>query len=74
MNDKPEIEVGKLPVITKFIYTLGVLPTSYLMSMTYQEQVTWLYNYLQTKVIPTIVLVVLRQNIVYSLNWEITWF
>lgn len=54
MNDKPEIKVGKLPVITKFIYTLGVLPTSYLMSMTYQEQVTWLYNYLQTKVIPTI--------------------
>lgn len=52
MNDKPEIEVGKLPVITKFIYTLGVLPTSYLMSMTYQEQVTWLYNYLQTQVIP----------------------
>ena len=52
MNEKPEIEVGKLPVITKFIYTLGVLPTSYLMSMTYQEQVTWLYNYLQTQVIP----------------------
>ena len=52
MNDKPEIEVGKLPVITKFIYTLGVLPTSYLMSMTYQEQVTWLYNYLQTQVVP----------------------
>lgn len=54
MNEKPEIKVGKLPIITKFIYTLGVLPTSYLMSMTYQEQVTWLYNYLQTKVIPTI--------------------
>ena len=52
MNEKPEIEVGKLPVITKFIYTLGVLPTSYLMSMTYQEQVTWIYNYLQTQVIP----------------------
>ena len=52
MNEKPEIKVGKLPVITKFIYTLGVLPTSYLMSMTYQEQVTWLYNYIQTKVIP----------------------
>ena len=52
MNEKPEIEVGNLPVITKFIYTLGVLPTSYLMSMTYQEQVTWLYNYLQTQVIP----------------------
>ena len=54
MNEKPEIEVGKLPVITKFIYTLGVLPTSYLMSMTYQEQVTWLYNYLMTQVIPNI--------------------
>lgn len=54
MNEKPEIEIGKLPVISKFIYTLGVLPTSYLMSMTYQEQVTWLYNYLMTQVIPNI--------------------
>lgn len=54
MNEKPTIEVGKVPLITKFIYTLGVLPTSYLMSMTYQEQVTWLCNYIQTTLIPQI--------------------
>lgn len=54
MNEKPTIEVGKVPIITKFIYTLGVLPTSYLMSMTYQEQVTWLCNYIQTTLIPQI--------------------
>ena len=54
MNDKPTIEVGKVPIITKFIYTLGVLPTSYLMSMTYQEQVTWLCNYIQQTLIPQI--------------------
>ena len=54
MNDKPKIEVEKVPIITKFIYTLGVLPSSYLMSMTYQEQVTWLCNYIQATLIPQI--------------------
>ena len=54
MNDKPEIKPQILPPLTKFIYTLGVLPTSYLMSMTYQEQVTWLCNYLATQVIPAV--------------------
>ena len=54
MNDKPTVEVNKLQPITKFIYTLGVLPTSYLMSMTYQEQVTWLCNYISQTVIPAI--------------------
>lgn len=54
MNEKPTIEVEKVPIITKFIYTLGVLPTSYLMSMTYQEQVTWLCNYISQTLIPQI--------------------
>lgn len=54
MNEKPTVEVNKLQPITKFIYTLGVLPTSYLMSMTYQEQLTWLCNYLSQTVIPAI--------------------
>lgn len=54
MNEKPTTEVEKVPIITKFIYTLGVLPTSYLMSMTYQEQVTWLCNYIQQTLIPRI--------------------
>ena len=54
MNENPTVEVNKLQPITKFIYTLGVLPTSYLMSMTFQEQLTWLCNYLSQTVIPAI--------------------
>ena len=54
MNENPTVEVKKLQPITKFIYTLGVLPTSYLMTMTYQEQVTWLCNFIQQTVIPAI--------------------
>ena len=54
MNDKTTIDVKTLPVITKFIYTIGELPTSYMMSMTYEEQVVWLCNYLETKIIPAL--------------------
>ena len=54
MNEKPTKKLEKVPVITKFIYTLGVLPTSYLMSMTYEEQLTWLCNYIQKTLIPSI--------------------
>ena len=54
MNDKPTIQPKTLPPLTKFIYTLGVLPTSYLMSMTYEEQLVWLCNYLGTQVIPAV--------------------
>ena len=55
MNDKPtEQTISNLPVITKFIYSIGVLPTSYKMSMTYEEQVVWLCNYLETTVIPAV--------------------
>ena len=55
MNDKPtEKTISDLPVITKFIYSIGVLPTSYKMSMTYEEQVVWLCNYLETTVIPAV--------------------
>ena len=54
MNDKPTINPQTLPVLTKFIYTIGELPTSYLMSMTYEEQVVWLCNYLETQIIPAL--------------------
>ena len=54
MNENPTVEVNKLQPITKFIYTLGVLPTSYLMSMTFQEQLTWLCNFISTTLIPAI--------------------
>ena len=54
MNENPTVEIKNLQPITKFIYTLGVLPTSYLFSMTYQEQLTWLCNYISQTLIPAI--------------------
>lgn len=48
------IDIKKLKPFTKFIYTIGVLPTSYLMSMTYEEQLIWLCNYIEQTVIPAI--------------------
>ena len=54
MNDKLDIDVKTLKPFTKFIYTIGILPTSYLVSMTYEEQLIWLCNYLTNTVIPTI--------------------
>ena len=54
MNEKLDIDVKTLRPFTKFIYTIGELPTSYLISMTYEEQLIWLCNYLTNTVIPTI--------------------
>ncbi len=54
MNENLNIDVKKLRPITRLIYTIGELPTSYLMSMTYEEQLIWLCNYLTQTVIPTI--------------------
>ena len=54
MNEKLNIDVKTLRPFTKFIYTIGELPTSYLVSMTYEEQLIWLCNYLTNTVIPTI--------------------
>lgn len=41
--------------IPKFCSTLGVLPTSYLMTLSYGEQVTWLCNYINTTIIPILI-------------------
>ena len=51
MKHKP-IEI--LPLFPKFCSTIGELPTSYLMSMTYLEQVTWICHAINTKIIPVI--------------------
>lgn len=48
------METIKLRPITRMIATIGELPTSYLISMTYEEQILWLCNYIETKVIPAI--------------------
>ena len=47
-------EVKGLRPFTKFLMTIGELPSSYLVSMTYEEQLIWLCNYLQNVVIPTV--------------------
>lgn len=47
-------EVKGLKPFGKFIMTIGQLPASYLVSMTYEEQLIWLCNYLQNTVIPTV--------------------
>lgn len=74
MNEQTNINVEKLRPFTKLLMTIGTLPTSYLMSMTYLEQVTWFCNYLQNVVIPTInnnaQAVEELQNIINNLNIE----
>ena len=54
MNEEIQINVRKLRPFTRFIYTIGELPTSYLISMTYEEQLIWFCNYLEKTVIPAI--------------------
>lgn len=54
MNENMDTKVEKLRPFTRFCMTIGELPTSYLMSMTYYEQIIWFTKYLQEKVIPAI--------------------
>lgn len=48
------IDVKTLKPFKRFIMSIGVLPTSYLESMTYAELVMWFCNFLQEQVIPTV--------------------
>ena len=50
----PQIQPQSLRPFTKFCCTIGNLPSSYLASMSYEEQLLWLCNYLENTVIPTI--------------------
>ena len=50
MNNK----IQKLPPFIKFCYTIGMIPTSYKVSMSYQEQLEWLCDFLENTVIPTV--------------------
>ena len=54
MNEKIDVNVKDLKPFTRFLYTIGELPTSYLLSMTYEEQLIWLCHYLKETVIPTV--------------------
>ena len=52
--DQVTIEPAKLRPFNKFIMSIGELPTSYLDSLSYAEQVTWFCDYLQNHVIPAV--------------------
>lgn len=52
--DQVTIAPAKLRPFSKFIMSIGELPTSYLDSLSYAEQITWFCNFLQDKVIPAI--------------------
>ena len=54
MNENIETKVEKLRPFSKFCMTIGQLPTSYIMSMSYLEQLTWLCHYLKDTVIPVV--------------------
>ena len=46
--------IETLKPFTRFCCTIGNLPTSYMESLTYEEQLIWLCNYLENVVIPTV--------------------
>lgn len=44
--------INNLKPFPRFCVTLGMLPSSYKESLTYEEQLLWLCNYIETEVIP----------------------
>ena len=46
--------IETLRPFTRFCCTIGNLPTSYMESLTYEEQLIWLCNYLENVVIPAV--------------------
>lgn len=48
------IPVTNLRPFTRMLMTIGQIPTSYLISMSYEEQLLWLCNYLEKEVIPAL--------------------
>lgn len=47
-------KIENIKPFTKFCCTIGNIPSSYLISMTYEEQLIWLCNYLEKTVIPSV--------------------
>lgn len=54
MNEKINTNVKCLRPFSKMLITIGQLPTNYLMSMSYYEQILWFCKYLKDTVIPAI--------------------
>lgn len=47
-------KLNNVKKIPHFTYTIGMLPTSFKDSLTYQEQLTWLCNYLSVTIEPSL--------------------
>lgn len=54
MSNENLIPIKKLKPFGRFCCTIGNLPTSYMLSLTYEEQLLWLCDYLENTVIPAI--------------------
>ena len=55
MNNLNKLKpIGKLSPFGHFCCTIGHLPTSYMISLTYEQQLLWLCNYLENTVIPAV--------------------
>ena len=50
----PNIDINTLNPFTRFCCSIGAIPASYLVAMSYEEQLLWLCDYLQNTVIPTV--------------------
>lgn len=50
----PENNVNFLKPFTRFCLSIGMLPSSYKTSLTYEEQLLWLCDFLENTLIPTI--------------------
>lgn len=48
------ITPSKLSPVSRFVAAFGMLPSSYKEAMTYEEQLVWLCNYLETEILPAI--------------------
>ena len=46
--------INSLKPFPKFCHSIGYIPTSYKISMTYEEQLWWFCDFLENKVIPTV--------------------
>lgn len=54
LPDNPQINSQTLRPFTKFCMSIGAIPSSYLLSLSYEEQLLWLCDYLQNTVIPAV--------------------
>lgn len=53
-NETPEIKIENLKPIGKIPISIGALPASYAQSLSYEEQLLWMCNYMETVIIPNI--------------------